>query len=77
MVASSDLVWLQGGVDILVGIFNQVGPKKNIGKTVRMVFCPCQAAGTQSEAAYDRWMTVEGISFRERQRVGVECLECG
>ena len=32
---------------------------------------------TQSEAAYKRRMTGEGISYWDRQRVRVECSECG
>ena len=52
MVASSDPQWLQGEFSTLVGLFDRVIMRNNVGKTVVMVFRPCQAAGTQSEAAY-------------------------
>ena len=52
MVASSDPGWMQGAFDTLVGIFDRVGLRTNIRKTVRMVCRSCQAAGSQSEAAY-------------------------
>ena len=42
-----------------------------------MVFRPCQAAGTQSEAAYGRKMMGEEPTYRERQKERVACGECG
>ena len=45
MVASSDLRWLQGTFSTLVGMFDRLGLRTNAGKTVGMVFHPCQAAG--------------------------------
>ena len=52
MVALLDPQWIQGAFSTLFSLFNRVDLRTNVGKTVRMVFCPCQAAGTQSEAAY-------------------------
>ena len=66
MVSSSDPRWLQGAIDTLVGLFDRVGLRTNVGKTVGMVCRPCQAAGTQSEAAYGRRITGEGPTYRER-----------
>ena len=51
MVASSDLRWLQGAFNTLVGLFGRVGLRKNVGKIVSMVCHPCQAAGKISDAA--------------------------
>ena len=48
----------------------------NVRKTVGMVCCLFQAAGTQSKAAYGRWMTGEGHWYRKRQRGQVQCKEC-
>ena len=56
-VASSEPRWLQSAFSTLVGLFDRVGLKNNVGKTVGMVCHPCQATGTQSEAAYGRRMT--------------------
>ena len=51
MVELSDSGWLQGAFSTLVFLFDSVGLKQNGGKTVGMIYCPCQAAGTHSEAA--------------------------
>ena len=52
MVASSAPQWLQGAFSPLVGLFNRVGLRTNVWKTVGMVCLPCQAAVTQVDAAY-------------------------
>ena len=52
MVATPDPRWLQGTFVTLVGLFDRVVLQTNSGKTVGMFCRPCQAAGTQSEAAY-------------------------
>ena len=43
MVLSLDPVWLQGAFTALVGLFDRVGLRKNVGKTVSMVCHPFQA----------------------------------
>ena len=48
---------LQGAFSTLVGLFDRVGLRKNVGKTVVMFYLPCQVAGNQSEAAYGRQIT--------------------
>ena len=47
MVALSEPLWLQWAFDALVGLFERVGLRTNVGKTVSMVCRPCQAAGMQ------------------------------
>ena len=64
MVASSDPRWLQWVFDTLVSLFERVGLRTNVGKTVSMVCRPCEAAGTQSVAAYGRKMTGEVPTYR-------------
>ena len=76
MVASLDLRWIQGAFSTLLGLFDRVGLKTNFGKIFGMVCRPCQSAGIQSEAAYVRRITGAGPSYRERQRVWVQCTEC-
>ena len=49
MMALSDTVWMMGAVSTLVGLFYQVGLRKNFEKTVGMVYQLCQAAGTRIE----------------------------
>ena len=65
MVAFSDPRWLQGAFSTLVCLFDRVGMRTNVRKTVGMVFCPCRAEGTQSEVEYGQQMTGEGPSYRE------------
>ena len=60
IVASSDPRWLQSAFDILVVLFDRVGLKTNVRKTVGMSLRPCQAAGNQLEVAYRRRTTGEG-----------------
>ena len=61
MVASTDSRWLQGAFNTLVGLFDRVGLKKNIGKKVGMVCHTCQAAGNLSEPTYKRRVTGERL----------------
>ena len=68
MVVSSDPHRLHWVFNDLVVLFERVGLRTNVGKTVSMVFRPCQAAGNQSEAAYGRKMTGKGPTYRERQK---------
>ena len=77
MVASSDPCWIKWAFDALVSLFKRVGLWTIVGKTVRMFFQPCHAAGTQSVAAYGKNITGEGPTYQERQKEQVECGECG
>ena len=73
LVALTDPVWMQGEFDTLTGLFDRVGLQKNVRKTVGIICHPLCAAGTQLEAVYERRMTGEGIIYRSRQRVRVQC----
>ena len=59
LVAPMDPFWLQGSFDTLTRIFDRVGIRKNVRKTVGMLCRPCCTVGTQSETAYERQMTEE------------------
>ena len=67
MVASTDPVWIQSALDLLTGMFDRVGLRTNVCKTVGMVCRPFLAAGLWSDKAYTCRMTEEGMSFKERQ----------
>ena len=77
IVASSDPRWLQGDFNALVVLFDRVGLRTNIKKTVGMVCHPCQAAGNISEAVYRRRFTGEGPTYRKRLKGRVSFRECG
>ena len=49
MVASTYPGWLQSSFDILTELFDRVGLRKNVRKTVGMVCMPCQAAGVRED----------------------------
>ena len=66
MVVFSDPVWLQGAFNALVGLFDRVGLKTNVWKTVGMVCHPCQAAGNLTMVAYWRRIMGEVHSYREQ-----------
>ena len=65
MVKLSNPRWLQDTFNTLVNLFDRVGLRNNVGKTVGMVCRTYQAAGTQSEAAYGRHIKVEGPTYQE------------
>ena len=73
MIASSDPRWIQGAFDTLVGLFDRLVLRTNVGKTVSMVCRPCQAVGNQSYTVYGRRITGEGPTYRERQKGRVHC----
>ena len=78
MFVLSDPAWLQGTFTALVGLFDRVGLRTNVGKTVSMVCHPCQTgAGNRTEEVYGRRLTGEGRSYAKRQRERVNFLECG
>ena len=66
MVAFPDPLWLQVAFNTLVGLFDMVGLQTNGGKTVGMIYRPCQAAGNQLESSYGRRIMGEGPTYRER-----------
>ena len=51
MIVLSDPGWMQGEFNTLVGMFDWMGLRKNVGKTVGMVLRSCQEEGTQLDAA--------------------------
>ena len=67
VVSSTDPGWLQLVFDFLTGLFDRVGLRTNVCKTMGIVCRPFQAAGVQAEESYTRRMTGEGRSFKERQ----------
>ena len=68
LVASTYPGWLQSPFRMLTGMFNRVGLRKNLCKTVGVVCRPCRAAGVRADKAYTHQMTGEGRIFKERQR---------
>ena len=67
MVGVTDPEWLQGAFSALVAIFDRVGLRTNVNKTVNMACQPCRAgSGNRTAEGYRRQITGKGNSFRER-----------
>ena len=77
MVASTNTVWTQTAFGTLTGLFDWVGLKTNVLKTVGMVCHPYQAVGVRVYEAYTSKMTGAGRSNKEIKRERVSCSECG
>ena len=77
MVASTDPRWLQLAFTMLTGLFDRVGPQKNIQKIVRMVCRTFRADRLRANKAYTQKMTGDGRSFKEWQQERVLSLEYG
>ena len=58
MVASLDPRWIQGAFNTLAVLFYRLGLRTNSVRTFGVVCRPCQAVGTQLEAAY--WQRITG-----------------
>ena len=76
MVASTDLGWLQSAFDMLIGLFDRMGLRKNFRKTVIIVFQTCWGFWVRKDKAYKFWMTGEGRSYQERQQERATFPEC-
>ena len=77
VVASTDPGWLQSAFDFLTGLFDRVGLRTNVRKTVGMVCWPCRVTRVQAHKSYTRRMTGDGSILKEQQRDRVLCPECG
>ena len=73
MVALLDPRWIQGKFSTLVGLFDRLGLRTNVEKSVGMVYRLLQAAGTHSEVACGRQMKGEGPSYQKRHKGRVQC----
>ena len=64
MVVSTDLGWLQSAIDTMMGIFDQIGLRKKLRKTVGMVCRPYQTSKVRTDKAYTRQMAGEGQTYK-------------
>ena len=51
--------WFQLAFDFLTGLFDRVGLRKNVCKTVGTLYQPCRAAWVRADKAYTRRMAGE------------------
>ena len=62
IIASTQLEWIQGAFDALMGMLNRVGLRTNVGKTVVMICQTCCYFGKHSDMVYELKMTGEGMT---------------
>ena len=77
MVASTYSGWLQLAFDILTGLFDRMGLRTNVRKTMGMVCSILRTARVREDESYTRIITGDGSSFKKRERERVLCPECG
>ena len=77
VVASTNQGWLQTVIDTLTGLFDRVGLKANIKKTVGVVCRPFWVAVIQADKSYTRGIIGVGRIYKERQQERVQCPEFG
>ena len=65
MVYPTNAGWIHAAFDTLTGLFDRLGLRENINKTVGTVCHPFRAAVAQADEAYTRQMTGEGRSYKE------------
>ena len=64
MVASTNKVWLQTVFNMLTRLFDWVGLRKNVCKTVGTILQPCREVEVRADKAYKRQMIREGRSYQ-------------
>ena len=73
LVVAHDHEWLPHAIDVLSGLFEQVGLWMSINKTKCMSYMPGHISDWMSTVAYKHRMEGTGLSHRERQCHGVWC----
>ena len=77
LITGDDPQMAQNALDIFTHTFARVGLKMNAVKTKAMTVVGCKAYTEQSKEAYNRKLTGEGLSHRQRSLSKVECYLCG
>ena len=77
LVAPTQPERLHRAFDVLTGLFDRLGLRKNTAKMIGMVCQPCHVPGGMSDEAYARRATGKGPTFQERHQRRLELTECG
>jgi len=76
-LAGEDPVSVQTAIDIITDLFLRVGLHMNAAKTKAMTSLGAKAPRRQSSKSYERRLTGEGETYRERVAQRSACPECG
>ena len=77
MIGLSDTEWLQGDINVHIGLFRRVGLMANIEKSNTMNF---QSGGFRmgvSEEAFSCRNKVDGATYPYHLQRHIPCLDCG
>ena len=74
---STDPDWLKGAFDALTWLLDSLWLQTYVVKKVGIIYRPFRTVVTQSEAAYNQWMTVEVLNYWSRQCLFVKFPDCG
>jgi Reverse transcriptase (RNA-dependent DNA polymerase) len=76
LLASTNPLMLQTAISVLKELFLSMGLTINASKTKILLGQPAQPYHSMSTQAYNRRITGEGQTYRERMQVIVECPIC-
>jgi hypothetical protein len=77
VLTSNDAISLQKSSDHLLSLFRRVNLEANTKKSKSMISLPGKVKGQISSSAYDRRMSGEGVSYKDREQRKVQCKKCG
>jgi hypothetical protein len=77
LITSTDPARAQAAMDIITQGFASLGLKMNATKTEFMVMTGGRHTVRMSTVAYNRSVTGDGLTWKERRKVPVQCLKCG
>ena len=77
MVGSQDLEWIQGKLNVIIGLFQRYGLAENVFKYKAMAFHPGEIRSRMSEEAVGRGCTVKGETYICQLRRRIPCTDCG
>ena len=72
-IAGRDHIWVQDALTVTLAMFRRVVLENNLKKMKAIICTPGYIWGKWSEATYKRRDTGEGVTFRDRNRLGVSC----
>ena len=71
------LARLQAALNVLTGLLNHVGQKKNVGNKVGMAWQPCRTSRSMLEGSYTRRIIRVGPSYWENNQERNQRPDCG
>jgi hypothetical protein len=77
LLGARNSTWLESAAQSLVDILGRLGLEANTTKTKAMTCLPGSIRTSLTDAAYNRRVTGEGMTHRQRQQMKTNCPQCG